>query len=205
MDRMTTYTITMIETNKGVGELFYGKTDNVYHVIEGSDSNIFTVIQTKHFVNEEEFLSCLDATREDFTGCEILQDAEFSDCDKFIEDFNIEVEKKVIIYDINKKVRSVLNEWFHAKDSEKHNIIKDADGKYYYTKGVSLFNPEVVYLTEEEVKESYRHSYLQIKYNELEKDRSNWIVREVLSEEAFTARCNWLNNNGKLIVESFGY
>ncbi|MGG3890337.1 hypothetical protein [Metabacillus fastidiosus] len=191
------YVIVMIENNNQE-IIFYGKTENVNHVLNNSDSNLFNIIEVKYFDNVGVFDQTLQTAIEDFTNDEILEDASFYNCDKFVKENNINSKEiNVKLYDYNKEIYNLLNEWFHAEDSTNHKLNKDGKG-YYITTGINIFNPNKLYLTENDAKENHYKQYLQMKLNELQVNKNNWILKDIITEKEFKSRCNFLDRLNKV-------
>lgn len=186
------HVIVLIET-KGKDIIYHGKTKNVNHVLINSESSLFTIIEIKYFDNVVSFDQTLHTVINDLTGDSILEDATFYNCDSFIKENNINIQENTIkLYDYNQEVYSLLKEWFHAEDRTDHKLNKDCKGFYIVT-GTNIFNPNKLYLTEQDAKENHKRQYLQITLNEMQSDKNNWKLKEVITEKEFQARCNFLN------------
>ncbi|PAV30203.1 hypothetical protein CIL05_06980 [Virgibacillus profundi] len=196
------YAIVMFENNAEEKEyIYYGRTENVNHILIKSDASIINIVEVKYFNNTDEMDLILETVRNDFTNDEILEDVSFYNSDYFIEKNNIHTEKMITLYDYNKNIYTLLRKWFHAKNEVKSNLNKDSKGYYIIEKGLNLFNPNKLYLTEKDAKQYHKKEYLNIKLNELKKNKSNWIIKETITEKEFANRCNFLDrmNNVKMI------
>ncbi|RYI30578.1 hypothetical protein EVU96_09185 [Bacillus infantis] len=202
----------MIKTNKSYaiviieGEnneiIFHGKSENVTHVLNNSE--YVSIIEVKYFNNVAEFDQTLQTVLNDFTNDSILEDATIYNCDSFITENNIDISiKTVSLYDYNKEVYNLLTKWFHAEDRTHHKLNKDYKG-YYIVTGLNLFNPNKLYLTEQDAIENHYKQYLQMQLNELTNNINNWILKEVITEEEFRSRCLFLdrlNNASKSTIK----
>lgn len=194
------YTITVIEDNDGMHYVYYGLYSNVYHFLNNSDYSLFTIIDEKQFDSKKDMEKVLKVTMKDFTGDDLLEDAVFYECDDYVESNNIDTSQEMVkIYDYDKGVYSLLQEWFHAKDETAHRLCKDDKGYYIVTGELSLFNPNKLYLTEKDAKLYHNKQYLNFKLSKMMEDKSNWRLKEIVTQDVFKARCNFLNRLNEIM------
>lgn len=193
------YTIVMLEDSNEKDYIYYGNPKIINHFLVNSDLSNFTIIEIKYFNNANDFQKMLDITKNDFTNCNFLDDVIFYDFysyDGQEKSNNVIInpsEKMVTLYDYNKEIYKVLHDEFHAINKVERCIFKDDQGQYCYTKGLNLFNPEKFFPTKKDIKQYHKKSYLQIKYNEMIKDKNNWIIKEIITEKEYSNRCNFLD------------
>lgn len=197
---MTTFTITYFDTKNGQ-KVYYGTTQNVKHVFDKSEAHTYEVWDTQEFTSKQEFLEMLEVVKEDFN------DAEFSDIDVWINKCGIDTTEYVTIFDYNSETLEVLNQWMKAENAcGKRMLNKDEKGYYVVLpqKEIKLFEkPERIYITENDAIENHNKEYLSFKYNEMIKDKRNWIVKEVIAKQQFENRCNFLERNAPLVNSIF--